>query len=102
MKSLRDGHIFAAGLDVTDPEPLAADDPLLELPNCVITPHIASATVETRDAMASIAAANLLAGLSGRPLPHEVRDLGFSALDPPGCNRTRHAAGSEHRWIEHS
>jgi glyoxylate reductase len=72
-EALRDGHIFAAGLDVTDPEPLAADDPLLELPNCVITPHIASATVETRDAMASIAAANLLAGLSGRPLPHEVR-----------------------------
>ena len=70
--ALTEGQIFAAGLDVTDPEPMAADDPLLNLPNCVITPHIASATVQARDAMASIAAANLLAGLEGRPLPHEV------------------------------
>jgi len=73
FEALRDGQIFAAGLDVTDPEPLPANHPLLKLPNCVVTPHIASATVETRDAMASIAAANLLAGLAGRPLPHEVR-----------------------------
>jgi glyoxylate reductase len=71
--ALKNGVIFAAGLDVTDPEPLPADDPLLTLPNCVITPHIASATVEARNAMSSIAAANLLAGLAGRPLPHEVR-----------------------------
>jgi glyoxylate reductase len=72
-EALKSGEIFAAGLDVTDPEPMAADDPLLGLPNCVITPHIASATVETRDAMAVIAAENLLAGLAGRPLLHEVR-----------------------------
>lgn len=71
--ALKNGVIFAAGLDVTDPEPLPADDPLLGLQNCVITPHIASATVEARNAMSSIAAANLLAGLAGRPLPHEVR-----------------------------
>jgi len=72
-EALRTGRIFAAGLDVTDPEPLPADHPLLSLANCVITPHIASATIETRDAMAEIAADNLLAGLAGRPLRHEVR-----------------------------
>lgn len=71
--ALRSGTIFAAGLDVTDPEPLPAGDPLLGLPNCVITPHIASATVDTRGAMAEIAVDNLLAGLAGRPLRHDVR-----------------------------
>ncbi len=70
--ALKRGDIFAAGLDVTDPEPLPADDPLLSLPNCVITPHIASATVTARDAMAEIAADNLLAGLAGKPLRHDV------------------------------
>ncbi len=70
--ALRDGVIFAAGLDVTDPEPPDPSNPLLALPNCVIAPHIGSATVETRNAMAEIAAENLLAGLDGRPLPHRV------------------------------
>ncbi|MCO6454052.1 MAG: D-glycerate dehydrogenase [Pirellulaceae bacterium] len=67
-EALRDGVIFAAGLDVTDPEPILLDDPLLTLPNCVIAPHIASATVSSRNGMAEIAADNLLAGLSGQPL----------------------------------
>lgn len=67
--ALRSGTIFAAGLDVTDPEPIAADDPLLKLPNVVIAPHIASATVNTRDQMAEICAKNLIAGLRGEPLP---------------------------------
>ncbi len=67
--ALRAGTIFAAGLDVTDPEPIAADDPLLKLPNVVVAPHIASATVRTRDQMAEICAKNLLAGLRGEPLP---------------------------------
>jgi glyoxylate reductase len=67
--ALKAGTIFAAGLDVTDPEPPAADDPLLKLPNVVVAPHIASATVGTRNAMAVICADNLLAGLSGAPLP---------------------------------
>jgi glyoxylate reductase len=61
--------IFAAGLDVTDPEPPDTNDPLLELPNAIIAPHIASATVGTRNAMAEICANNLIAGLTGQPLP---------------------------------
>jgi glyoxylate reductase len=68
-EALKSGTIFAAGLDVTEPEPLPADDPLYSLPNCVIAPHIASATVGTRDAMAEICAENLIAGVTGQPLP---------------------------------
>jgi glyoxylate reductase len=71
-EALRDGVIFAAGLDVTDPEPPRMDNPLLTLPNVVIAPHVGSATVATRNAMATIAADNLLAGVEGRPLPHWV------------------------------
>lgn len=67
--ALRRGTIFAAGLDVTDPEPLPPSHELFSLPNCVIAPHVASATVDTRDAMARMAAVNLLAGLRGERLP---------------------------------
>jgi len=67
--ALKAGTIFAAGLDVTDPEPLAPDDPLLKLPNAILAPHIASATVQTRNNMAEICARNLIAGLTGQPLP---------------------------------
>ncbi len=70
--ALKNGTIFAAGLDVTDPEPPSPDDPLLRLPNVVVAPHIASATMETRGAMADIAADNLIAGLQGKPLRHCV------------------------------
>jgi len=69
FEALRDGTIFAAGLDVTDPEPMPADDPLLSLPNCIVVPHIASATHVTRGKMARIAAENILAGLRGERLP---------------------------------
>ncbi len=67
-EALKAKEIFAAGLDVTDPEPIDVDDPLLTLPNCVVVPHIASATVSSRNGMAEIAADNLLAGLRGEPL----------------------------------
>jgi glyoxylate reductase len=68
-EALKSGTIFAAGLDVTDPEPPAPDDPILRLPNLVVAPHIASATVGTRNAMAEICANNLIAGVSGQKLP---------------------------------
>ncbi|MBX7166575.1 MAG: D-glycerate dehydrogenase [Pirellulales bacterium] len=72
IEALQRGTIFAAGLDVTDPEPPDPQTPLLFLPNCVLVPHIASATVTSRNGMAEIAAANLLAGVRGEPLPHWV------------------------------
>jgi len=68
LEALRGGVIFAAGLDVTDPEPPPPDSPLLRQPNLVVAPHIASATVGTRNAMAAICADNLLAGVAGQPL----------------------------------
>ncbi|WP_232055969.1 2-hydroxyacid dehydrogenase [Tuwongella immobilis] len=68
VMALREGLIFSAGLDVTDPEPLPPTHPLYAQPNCVIAPHIASATVQTRDEMARICAENLLAGVLGQPL----------------------------------
>jgi glyoxylate reductase len=71
-EALRDREISAAALDVTDPEPISMDDPLLTLDNCLIVPHIASSSVATRGKMASMAADNLLAGLQGRPLPNCV------------------------------
>jgi lactate dehydrogenase-like 2-hydroxyacid dehydrogenase len=71
-RALRAAEIFAAGLDVTDPEPLPADHPLVRLPNCVVVPHIASASRVTRDRMAEMAAANLLAGLRGERLPTPI------------------------------
>lgn len=67
--ALKNRTIFAAGLDVTDPEPPDANDPLLKLPNVIVAPHIASATVTTRNNMAEICAKNLIAGVSGQALP---------------------------------
>jgi glyoxylate reductase len=71
-RALVEGWIAGAGLDVTDPEPLPPDDPLLEAPNLVVLPHIGSATHATRAAMADLAADNLLAALVGEPMPHGV------------------------------
>ncbi len=71
-EALRSGGIWAAALDVTDPEPIAMDDPLVGLDNCLIVPHIASASRTTRGKMAAMAAANLLAGVRGEPLPTPV------------------------------
>jgi lactate dehydrogenase-like 2-hydroxyacid dehydrogenase len=70
--ALRSGSIFAAALDVTDPEPIPPDDPLVGLDNCLIVPHIASASRATRAKMAEMAAANLLAGVRGERLPTPV------------------------------
>lgn len=70
--ALRDGEIFAAALDVTDPEPLPASHPLAQLPNCIVVPHIASASGVTRGKMAAMAAANLLAGVRGERLPTPI------------------------------
>jgi len=70
--ALRQGKIAGAGLDVTEPEPIPMDSPLLTLPNCLIVPHIASASVATRARMAQMAATNLIAGLRGDRLPNCV------------------------------
>ncbi|XP_011449387.3 glyoxylate reductase/hydroxypyruvate reductase [Magallana gigas] len=70
--ALKSGTILAAGLDVTSPEPLPREHPLHTLKNCVITPHIGSATVYARNAMAELAAKNLIAGLKGKRLPSPV------------------------------
>ncbi len=72
FEALRDGVIRAAALDVSDPEPIPPDDPLLTLDNCLIVPHIGSATEATRGKMAEMAAANLLAGVRGQRLPTPV------------------------------
>ena len=83
-EALRDGGIFGAALDVTDPEPMHADDPLLTLTNCIVVPHIASATHATRGKMARIAAENILAGLRGEPLPACVNPEVYDRSLSPG------------------
>ena len=70
--ALQAGEIAGAALDVTEPEPMRPDDPLIGLENVVVTPHVGSATVQTRMKMANMAADNLLAGLRGEALPHSV------------------------------
>lgn len=83
-EALRNGVISGAALDVTEPEPIPMDSPLLTLPNCIVVPHIASASNETRGNMADIAARNLIAGLNGEKLPNglnnEALGTGRSAL----------------------
>jgi glyoxylate reductase len=71
--ALERGELRAAALDVTDPEPLPPDDPLLTAPNLLVVPHIGSATHTARARMAELAVDNLLAGLAGQPLPHPAK-----------------------------
>lgn len=69
------GEIAAAGLDVFEKEPVAADHPLLSLPNVVALPHIGSATYETRRAMMTLARDNIIAVLEGRSPLTPVNEL---------------------------
>ena len=77
-EALKECRIFAAGLDVTEPEPLPMHSPLLTLDNIIIAPHIASASNTARDQMSWMAAKNLIAGLKGDPLPHCVNQQVYS------------------------
>jgi glyoxylate reductase len=77
-QALKEKRIFGAGLDVTDPEPIPMESPLLTLDNIVIVPHIASASKTTRDQMSRIAAQNLIAGLKGERLPNCVNPQVYS------------------------
>jgi len=81
---LADRRTYAAALDVTDPEPLPRDHPLLRLDNVIITPHLGSATEQTRRRMARMSVENLTAGLAGRPLPFPVIPPGASGATRGG------------------
>jgi glyoxylate reductase len=81
--ALRAGELAGAALDVTDPEPLPGDHPLLDAPNLLVVPHIGSATHGTRGRMADIAVDNLLAGLAGEPMPHSVNAEALAARTTP-------------------
>jgi phosphoglycerate dehydrogenase-like enzyme len=83
-RALATGQIAAAVLDVTDPEPLPPDHPLYAQPNCLIVPHIGSATRGTRRRMAEMACENLLAGLEGRMLPYCVNP---EVYEKPGFSK---------------
>ncbi|HKJ26792.1 MAG TPA: D-glycerate dehydrogenase [Anaerolineales bacterium] len=78
--ALSGGEIAAAALDVTEPEPICPDDPLLTLDNLIIAPHIASASRATRGKMADMAVENLLAGLNGETLPNCVNPKVYGEL----------------------
>jgi len=72
LKALKEKIIWGAGLDVTNPEPMKRDNPLLQIPSVAVLPHIGSSTVEARNGMAKYAAENIIAGLQGQQLPHLV------------------------------
>ena len=83
LKALKSGRLAGAGLDVTDPEPITANDPLLRLDNVVITPHIGSASIATRAQMAAIAVGNILDVFAGR-LPRFCANPGVRLRPSPG------------------
>lgn len=73
IKALEEKMIWGAGLDVTNPEPMRKDNPLLNMESVAVLPHIGSATEETRSAMANLVAENIIAGLKGEKLPYQVK-----------------------------
>jgi len=83
-RALAGGWIAGAALDVADPEPVPKGHPLLDAPNLIVTPHIASASIEARTAMSDLAVDNLLAGLAGEPMPKSVNaeQLAVSRQEP--------------------
>jgi glyoxylate reductase len=83
-RALAHGTIAYAALDVTEPEPIPPDDPLLTLDNIIIAPHIASASFQTRNKMATMAAANLIAGVRGERLPHCVNPQVYLMISDQG------------------
>ena len=85
VEALGNGTIWAAGLDVTTPEPLPADHPLVTMTNCVVLPHIGSATVTARDAMSELAARNLIAVLRGEMPPHIVNPVVLEQSNTQGA-----------------
>jgi glyoxylate reductase len=99
VAALRSGALGGAALDVTDPEPLPASHPLYTLPNALITPHMASASRAARDAMATQAARNPLAGLRGAPLPYfvnpQAQGHGRSAAPRPWETRDASSAQAQ-------
>jgi len=72
VTALKEGKIFAAGLDVMTPEPLPTDHPLTQLNNCVLAPHLGSATLQTRGKMMTMTVDNILSGLQDKPMPAEL------------------------------
>ena len=72
LQTLKERRIFCAALDVSEPEPLPRDHPLLEMDNLVIMPHLGSATKQTRDAMARMSVDNLFAGLESKEVPFRI------------------------------
>jgi phosphoglycerate dehydrogenase-like enzyme len=78
--ALAKGLIGGAALDVTDPEPIPASHPLLTLPNCLVIPHLGSASVATRTRMACMAVENIIAGLRGEVLPHCVNPEVYGSI----------------------
>lgn len=80
-RALEDGHLFAAGLDVFEQEPVAIENPLLQHPRVVVVPHIGSATARTREKMVDMAIANALATLRGQRMPHCVNPEVYPPAD---------------------
>ena len=93
VEALRSGVIAGAALDVTEPEPLPADHPLVGMENCIVVPHIASASAVTRGKMAEIAARNLIAGLKGERAARRAKQRGA------GQGRIRHAEDWRGDWL---